>query len=33
MSLNAGMCLVVGMCGPRHRSPQTRSRVRGLRLS
>ena len=31
--IGARMCLVVGRCGPRHRSPQTRSRVRGLRLS
>ncbi|SLJ06883.1 Uncharacterised protein [Mycobacteroides abscessus subsp. abscessus] len=33
VSLKAGMNLVVGMCGPRHRSPHTFSPVRGSRLS
>ena len=33
ISLNAGMCRVVGTCGPRHRSVQTRSPVRASRLS
>ena len=32
MRLNAGMLLVRGRCGPRHRSVQTRSPVRGVEV-
>ena len=32
VSLNAGMWRVVGMCGPRHRSLQTRSRGAGIQV-
>ncbi len=33
ISLNAGICLVLGRCGPRHRSFHFRSPVAGSRLS
>ena len=32
MRLKAGMCVVRGRCGPRHRSVQTRSPVRGVEV-